>query len=358
MPGTVVVLMPAADIRGSDARTLTASCTAALREGECVVSENATPAAIAVATVTVRAAGKVHIDVDVRATDASPSRHPSRDLIFRDADPLEERWKSVGFAIASMSGAAGDVAPGASADGTTKEGTEASGPSATASGPSAAASAASGAPAGDAKNDATPETPAATPEQKPAPNSNGPATRAPQNAPPQEDDIEGAHRFRASGAFETGPGLTHGTWRVGGALGLGYDFDDGFWAVDALGGYAANPADVSGVDVSWLTFAAGASVAWRMYGVQGRVGALLGAREVRASESDGATGEHQTLTRWLPVGIARASLRWPATGTLGMFSGLSLARTTGGTAIASHGTYIGSSAAFELGLFLGVEVRP
>ena len=68
MPATVVVLLPAADVRGPDARALTAACTAALREGECVVSENAPPTAVAVATVTVRAAGKVHIDVDVRAT--------------------------------------------------------------------------------------------------------------------------------------------------------------------------------------------------------------------------------------------------------------------------------------------------
>src|SRR5581483_2821909 len=100
MPATVVVLMPATDVRGPDARALAAACTAALREGECVVGESAPPAAIAVATVTVRAAGKIHIDVDVRATPAAPARHPSRDLTFRDADPMDERWKSVGFAIA------------------------------------------------------------------------------------------------------------------------------------------------------------------------------------------------------------------------------------------------------------------
>jgi hypothetical protein len=355
MPATVVVLLPAADVRGPDARALTAACTAALREGECVVSENAPPTAVAVATVTVRAAGKVHIDVDVRATGASPSRHPSRDLTFRDADPVEERWKSVGFAIASMSGAAAEAEPVPSPDGTPET------PEATPE--SATTGAASGAPAGEAKPRATAATPApapAPPSDKPrAPEKAASAPRATTRAPQQEDEEEvRARRFRASGELQTGPGLTRGTWRLGGALGLGFDFDDGFWSVDGLVGYAANPTDVNGVDVSWLTFGAGASVAFAMYGVEGRLGALLGARELAASGADAQTGQRQTLTRWLPIGIARASLRWPAKGTLSMFSGLELRRTSGGTSIESHGTYIGSSPALELGLFLGVEVRP
>ncbi len=354
MPATVVVLMPAADARGPDARALAAACTAALREGECVVGESAPPAAIAVATVTVRGAGKIRVDVDVRATAGAPARHPSRDLVFRDADPMAERWKSVGFAVASMSGAAIDVGlePSSPEEAPRAEDAPESAPAATSGAPKAETN------AGAARQKPPPPAAPAQSETTTAPERGGPAPHAPRKAPQQkEDEEEGAHRFRASGELETGPGLTRGTWRVGGALGLGYDFDDGFWGIDALAGYAANPTDVNGVDVSWLTFGAGASVAWTLYGVRGRLGAVLGARELRASGSDAASGQHQALTRWLPIGIARASLAWPATGTLAMFSGLEVRRTSGGTAIESHGTYIGSSPALELGLFLGVEVR-
>jgi hypothetical protein len=356
MPGTVVVLMPAADARGPDARILAAACTAALREGGCIVGDSAPKYAIAVATVTVRAGGKVHIDVDVRATDESPARHPSRELTFHDADPIDERWKSVGFAIASMSGVAADVAPEPSPADTAPE-AEPAMPASTTPGTTNGAPASAAAPA----SGATPAAPPAAAPSSAAPNAAGKAASAPSTPPKAsqpEDEEPGAHRFRASGEIETGQGLTRGTWRLGGALGLGYDFADGFWAIDGLASYAANPADVNGVDTSWLTFGAGASVAWRMYGVRGRVGALLGARDVLASGSDPATGARQTLARWLPIGIARASLCWPSAGPLGMFSGVELRRSTGGTSIESHGTYIGSSAAPEFGLFLGVEVRP
>jgi hypothetical protein len=310
MSATVVVMLPAGEVTAPDARALVTACTAALREGQCVLDASETAAAIAVASITMVGSDRVHLEVDVRATDSSPPRHPSRELVFRDADPVDERWKSIGFAVAGMSGGGVEPAP-----------------------------------------DTPPEQPAPPVAPPPGP----PATKP---SPESDYDEEELHPLRASARFETGPGLTRGTWRLGGAVGAGYDFADGFWGIDVLATYAANPSSVSGVDVSWLTFAAGASVAWTLFDVQGRLSALLGARDVVASERDATTGDRQSRSRWLGAGIVQASARWPANTALGVLSGLELRRATGGTAVESHGAYIGASSALNFGLFLGVEVRP
>jgi len=309
MPSTVVVMLPAGEVSAPAARALVSACTAALREGECVIGGASTGAdVIAVATVTLSADGRISIDVDVREKGSSPERHPSRDLAFHDADPIEERWRSTGFAIASLSGGA--------------------------------------------------VSPAAEPPEKPRVVQPAPA-RPPK---PRTKEVEARPHepgpIRASARVETGPGLTRGTWRLGGSALGGYDFDDGFWGIDVFASYAANPGAVGGVDVSWLTFAGGASVAFTAFNVEGRLGALLGARDVVASASDPASGEQEVRARWLPIGIAHASLRWPGSTPLGVLSGVELRRSTGGTTVQSHGTYIGSSASLDFGLFLGVEVRP
>jgi hypothetical protein len=315
MSPTVVVMLPAADAAAADTRALVTACTAALRTGQCVIGDGSDSAtAIAVATVAFGANGRVRIEVDVRASESLPARHPVRELVFHEADPIEERWKSVGFAVAGLSGGAVEPSP-------------------------------------EPPEEAPPEA-AVVPVKSPKP---GPKA-TPSDLRPSDE--EGEHPLRASARIETGPGLTRGTWRLGGALGAGYDFDDGFWGIDVHASYAANPATVRGVDVSWLTVAAGASVAWTLFDVEGRLGALLGARDVHATESDAASGDQQSRSRWLPVGIVHASARWPASALLGILSGVELRRASGGTAVESHGAYIGSSSALDFGLFLGVEVRP
>src|SRR3954467_8280191 len=103
MSPTVVVMLPA-EVAPAEAQTLVAACTAALRAGECIVASEGDASAIAVATVVLVGKDSVHLAVDVRADASSVARHPARDLVFKEADPVEERWKSVGFAIAGLSG--------------------------------------------------------------------------------------------------------------------------------------------------------------------------------------------------------------------------------------------------------------
>ncbi|HEX4340213.1 MAG TPA: hypothetical protein VH062_30100 [Polyangiaceae bacterium] len=310
----VVVMLPPGEVAAADSRALVTACTAALRTGQCVVDASGETGAIAVATISAGASGNVHVEVDVRATESAPARHVARELTFQDADPVRERWRSVGFAVAGLSGGGVESAP------------------------------------------EEPET-VPPPPPSPPPVAKKAAPSAPTSASPADYEAS-EHPFRASARFDAGPGLTRGTWRLGGALGAGYDFDDGFWGIDVLASYAANPASVSGVDVSWATFAGGASVAYTLFDVEGRLGAMFGARDVRASETDGASGVTQTRSRWLPVGIVDASLRFPATTLLGVLSGIELRRATGGTAVQSHGTYIGASPSVDFGLFVGLQVRP
>ena len=319
MSPTVVVMLPA-EVTPAEAQTLVATCTAALRAGQCIVGSDADDAAIAVATVVLAGKDSVHLAVDVRPVASAPARHPSRDLVFKEADPVEERWKSVGFAVASLSG--GGLEPIPEEEAPPVEGT------------------------------------LRTVPPKAAPAESKPATETADRAAPVAVPPPPLGRTRVSARFETGPGIEGGPWRVGGALGAGYDLGARVVGLSALVAYAREPVAVGNVGVSWFTLAAGASAALVFSRIEGRLGLSVGARFMRASETDPSTAEEQAQSRWLPAGIADLSLKWPADGTLAIFSGVQGMALSGGTAVQSHGMFVGASPAFELGLFVGAEVRP
>jgi hypothetical protein len=319
MSPTVVVMLPA-EVAPPEAQTLVAACTAALRTGQCIVGSDGDADTIAVATVVLAGNDSVHLAVDVRADASTPARHPSRELVFKEADPIDERWKSVGFAIASLSGGGIETSTGEEA------------------------------PVESTLRTVAPK--ATSAEPKPA--SAGSVDRAIPVAtvsPP-------LGRARVNARFETGPGIEGGPWRVGGALGAGYDLGTRVVGLSALVAYAREPVAVSNVGVSWLTLGAGASAALVFFRIEGRIGLSAGARFIRASETDPSTGQEQARSRWLPAGLADLSLKWPADGTLAIFSGVQGVALSGGTAVQSHGMFVGASPAFELGLFVGAELRP
>src|SRR5882672_10886003 len=183
MSPTVFVMLPA-EVAPPEAQTLVTACTAALRAGQCIVGSDDDASAIAVATVVLVGKDSVHLAVDVIADASAPARRPSRDLLFKEADPVDERWKSVGFAIASLSG------------GGTEPSTE------------------------DTPNDSTLLT---VPPKAASAEPNRPVEEAPAPPAPEGTASPPLGRVRVSARFETGPGIEHGPWRVGGALGSGYD---------------------------------------------------------------------------------------------------------------------------------------
>jgi hypothetical protein len=317
MSPTVVVILPA-EVAPPEAQALVTACTAALRAGQCIVGSDDDASVIAVATIVVVGKDSVHLAVDVRADASAPARHPSRDLLFKEADPVDERWKSVGFAIAGLSG------------GGTEPSTEDT-------------------PPGSTLQTVPPK--AASAEPKPPADEVAAPPAAGAASPP-------LGRIRVSARFETGPGIKHGPWRLGGALGAGYDLYSRVFGLSALASYAREASAVDNVGVSWLTLAAGASAALVVSKIEGRLGVGAGARYVRASETEPATGQEQAQSRWLPAFLADASLKWPADGPFGVVTGVQGLALSGGTAVQSHGTYVGASPAFEIALFLGAEIRP
>jgi hypothetical protein len=103
IPPVVVDIAPQ-PVAAELAQTLLTSCTEAVSVTECVVAADTADAEApsAVAIVSWDTELTVRIEVGIRRDDRS--RWQERELVFYEADAPEERWKSVGFAIATMVG--------------------------------------------------------------------------------------------------------------------------------------------------------------------------------------------------------------------------------------------------------------
>src|ERR1041384_3946199 len=103
----VMVELPADAAASPNAATLIDACTVALRRGECTLAHAGERRSLdAVAVVTFRSSDPPEVFVEVRAERRSPPS-TSRELVFRPEDSDSERWRSIGFTIASLAGELG-----------------------------------------------------------------------------------------------------------------------------------------------------------------------------------------------------------------------------------------------------------
>ena len=305
--GPVVIVELAASAAASpNVGALIDACTVALRRGECTMPREGTArSADAVATVTFRSSDPPEVLVEVRAVRSDTAT--SRDLVFRREDSENERWRSIGFTIASLAGVLGVQ---------------------------------------EAARPPPPEPPPLkppVPERKPAPLPAPPVHLSP---------------FRLGVRFELGPGLDRGPVRFGGALLAGYDLPGRVLSVWALAADAFRPSAVGSVDMNWARFGVGLSAAAPLFSnIEGRVALAVVLERLAASETEAATQVEQSRSRWLSGAELDASLRFPAATRFGGVLGGYVVRLSGGTAVVSHGVQLASSPATEGGLFAGVEVR-
>jgi hypothetical protein len=306
MGPVVLVDLPAEQASSPRVPAMLAACTAALRHGECVLSNGGERAdARAIAVVTWRDAAQLDVWIEVGARREGQAIWTSRKLDFRPEDAPEEQWRSIGFAIAGLAGALDPALPE---------------------------------PA-----------PASIPRPEPPSTVVAHDTATPKTARPLP--------FRLGGRIEIGPGLDRGAWRVGGVAALQYDLPGQLISVVATAGDAEATGATQSVDMNWARFGLGLAISTPLpAGAEGSAGVLFGLERVAATESD-ASGTSEAKSRWLGGAILDVSVRWPRSSPVGAVLGGQLVRLSGGTAVRSHGEQVASSPATETALLAGLDVR-
>lgn len=304
--GPVVIVELAAEAAASpNVGALIDACTVALRRGKCTKADEGDGSADATAVVTFRSSDPTEVVVEVRAGSGNAST--SREILFRREDSENEKWRSIGFTIASLAGALG-----------VQEASTLPPPK-----PMPA--------------------PPPVPERKPTPHAVAPVRFSP---------------VRLGARFEIGPGLDNGPVRFGGALIGGYDLPGRVLGVWALAGHAVRSSAAGNVDMAWSRFGVGLSAAAPLpLGVEGRVSLGVALERIAASETDATTQAEENRSRWLSGAEVDGSVRFPAATRVGGLVGGHLVRLSGGTAVVSHSVELASSPATEGGFFAGIEVR-
>jgi hypothetical protein len=309
----IVIEVAAPDVSDDALSVLVSSCTRAAREGECVLSKNASdeqPAAVAI--VSQQGEDKLRVEVGVRQGDHD-SWH-SKDFAFLAADQTMDRWRAVGFAIGTLAESTAPPTP----------------------------------------------PPAALPEKPVAPPSvsTSSAPPAPIAPKPKQKPKPSAQLFvGAAGLF--GPGLDQGPWRLGSALyaDLGWQSVPVFFT---FGGSAATrvTSDRSGTAARWIDVSAGAGVgllgALASTGLELRAQALLEEFDVSVSTVDGRSAEKG---RWIFGVQGELGGHLQLVPDLFLTAGLSVADLSSATDVRVAGQGIGSASTFRyLGSF-GIRLR-
>jgi len=106
MSPTIAVDLPAADVASPYAQTLLDACTLGTQSlARCVAGQQTTDdQGLAVAIVTWNGPARMGAHVEVGLRTGVEPRWWARDLAFSAVDPEVERWRTVGFAIATIAG--------------------------------------------------------------------------------------------------------------------------------------------------------------------------------------------------------------------------------------------------------------
>jgi len=293
------------DVGAREVQVVIDACNDAISQGVCLPEASASdeaPRAVAVARAADDAVRVVRIEVRLASDDEGATI--VRELVFGRRDPLRERWRSVGLAIATL------VGEGERAREEAREDEVPAVPEAPPEPPPV-----------DAAPEATPEPPAA-----PAPVvvPEAPEERAePEEVEVPREPFEHRAWFVGVGAF-TGPGFGAGPWRVGGALRGAWQGESGLTFGTSLGyAWRASSRDFT---AEWLSLEAG--VGYRLdlsdatsFGVM-----LLGGAQ-RARFEVLAGGESRSVARWNPRAGVELDGRWRVTSGFGVWAALE-----GGTA--------------------------
>jgi hypothetical protein len=277
------------------------ACNRAIAQGVCVPEASTgdePPRAVAVARAVDDGVRVVRIEV--RLASDEEGAPIIRELVFARRDPLRERWRSVGLAIATLVG----------------EGERAREEAREAEPPTPEPPPLEGAP------EAPPEP---APPEAPAPPPTEPERAlepAPEEDEEQEPDVPRQpfeHRsvFVGVGGF-TGPGFGAGAWRAGGTLRGAWQGVSGL----SLGGSLGYAWRVSSRDFTaeWLSL--GAGVGYRLavsdalsFGVQVLGGAQRARFEVLAA------GVDRSEARWNPRASVELDGRWRVSSGFGVWGG-------------------------------------
>lgn len=298
------------DVGAREVQVVIAACNDAISQGECLpetsVSSEA-PRAVAVARANDSSVRVVRIEVRL-ASESGPSI--VRELVFSRRDPLRERWRSVGLAIATLVG-----------EGEQRAREEAE--------EEAAAAA------------VEPEPPEPEPEPLPPPPPlvvSEPEDDAEEEAPalPREP-FEHRSVFVGVGAF-TGPGFGEGPWRLGGTVRGAWQSQSGFTLAVSLGyAWRTSARDFA---AEWLSIAAGIGYRWYVSDALS-FGALLAGGAQRARFEVLAAGQERVEALWNPRVGLELDGRWRVTSGFGLW-----------------GAVEGNSGGRESRLFLAPEREP
>jgi hypothetical protein len=262
LPPVVVDLGP--DVGRTQLEIVLDACNEAIARGVCVPEGSAgdeAPRALALARAGDRTVRVVRIEVRLAGSDgASSGASFVRELRFARRDPVSERWRTVGLAIATLVGEgeqrareedaeASAAAPAAAAPGAAEPEPAMPEPPPP-SGSAAPSSSVQPEPEPEPEEPAEPPPPPERSEPRPA--------REPEIVfEPQEPEppLDWSHRplFIGLGAV-VGSGFDSGTWRSGGRLRGGWHFESGLALLGSVG-YALGSAEEP--SVAWLTFDAG-----------------------------------------------------------------------------------------------------
>lgn len=259
LPPVVVDLGP--DVGRPQLEIVLEACNEAIARGVCVPEGSAgdeAPRARALARAADRTVRVVRIEVRLAGGDGASF---VRELRFARRDPVSERWRTVGLAIATLvgegeqrvfqeDGEASAPAPAEPAPSASQPETAAPLPEPAPSASAAAPSASQPEPELEAEETEEPPPPPERSERRPA--------REPEVVfEPQEPEppLDWSHRplFLGLGAV-VGSGFDAGTWRSGGRLRGGWHFESGLTLL-ASAGYALGSAEEP--SIAWLTFDAG-----------------------------------------------------------------------------------------------------
>jgi hypothetical protein len=264
LPPVIVDLGP--DVGRPQLEIVLDACNEAIAHGVCVPEGSGgeeAPRAMAVARAADRTVRVVRIEVRLSGGDGASF---VRELRFSRRDPVSERWRTVGLAIATLVGEGEQRAR--------EEDVEASAPSAVPAPPAEPAEPATPAPQPEPSTPAPAAAPSAAPPATAQPEPE--AEEAPEPPPPPPERIERRREREPEVVFEpaepeppldwshrplfigvgaiVGSGFDAGTWRLGGRLRAGWHFESGLAILGSVG-YALGSADEP--SVAWLTFDAG-----------------------------------------------------------------------------------------------------
>lgn len=315
LPPVVVDLGP--DAGAAAVQVVLAACNRAIASGVCVPQGSGgaeQPRAVAVARPTDRRVLVVRIEVQLGLGSEAPLL--VREIAFAPRDPLRERWRSVGLAIATLVGEGEQRQEERFAPEPAPEPVAPEQPSSEAeleAGPEVAAEPELEAAPADRETEPRDE-PDLEPEERAAAEREGGAS---QGQAPVVWDFSHRPVFIGLGVL-TGPGFGAGAWRVGGSLRAGWSDARGLQLAGALS-YAVR-ASRETFSADWYTLRAGAG--YRLQGERASAGVLLWGGAQRARFEVLAGGVSRSETRWNPLVGLGADARFRLTPWLGVWAAL------------------------------------